>query len=224
MFYNDKMSENHIRSIWKDDDLFSIKVPVTAEQGVPHAKSIIKKIIKARAQYRGSGNPNFYTTESVLTEMLLLEDGIGHFLYPNKQALATTLRVNDIITVPVMEQAGTRSETVGSTTTEYDLLGIIVNLNDYNVGADKGGSVNMFDDFDIDYNQQKYLIETRCSGALTKPFSAMIIETEHTTPAFLDIEPSLKPKPWAKRGGSVYPQPAETTTTSDDSGDDSGNT
>ena len=204
---DDKISELHIRSIWKDDDLFSVKVKVTAETGVAHAKSIIKKIIKARAQYRGSGSPNFYTTESVLTEMLLLEDGIGHFLYPTKQALATALRVNDIITVPVFEQAGTRSETVGNTTTEYDLLGIIVNLNDYNVGADKGGSVNMFDDFDIDYNQQKYLIETRCSGALTKPFSALIIETEHTTPAFLDIEPSLPSKPWTKAGGSVQPQP-----------------
>ena len=205
---NDKISETHIRSVWKDDDLFSIKVKVTAEQGVAHAKSLIKKIIKARAQYRGSGNPVFYTTESVLTEMLLLEDGIGHFLYPTKQALATALRVSDIVTVPVFEQAGTRSETVGSTTTEYDLLGIIVNLRDYNVGADKGGSVNMFDDFDIDYNQQKYLIETRCSGALIKPFSALIIETEHTTPAFLDIEPTLPPKPWTKAGGSVQPQPS----------------
>ena len=204
---NDKISDSHIRSIWKDDDLFSIKVKVTAETGVAHAKSLIKRIIKARAQYRGSGNPNLYTTESVLTEMLLLEDGIGHFLYPTKQALATALRVNDIITVPVFEQAGTRSETVGSTTTEYDLLGIIVNLKDYNVGADKGGSVNMFDDFDIDYNQQKYLIETRCSGALVKPFSALVIETEHTTPAFLDVEPTLPSKPWTKAGGSVQPQP-----------------
>ena len=204
---DDKISDSHIRSIWKDDDLFSIKVKVTAETGVAHAKSLIKKVIKARAQYRGSGNPNFYTTESVLTEMLLLEDGIGHFLYPTKQALATALRVNDIITVPVFEQAGTRSETVGNTTTEYDLLGIIVNLKDYNVGADKGGSVNMFDDFDIDYNQQKYLIETRCSGALVKPFSALVIETEHTTPAFLDVEPTLPSKPWTKAGGSVQPQP-----------------
>ena len=201
---DDKISELHIRSIWKDDDLFSIKVKVTAEDNVPHAKSIIKKIIKARAQYRGSGNPNFYTTESVLTEMLLLEDGIGHFLYPTKQALATALRVNDIITVPVFEQAGTRSETVGVTTTEYDLLGIIVNLKDYNVGADKGGSVNMFDDFDIDYNQQKYLIETRCSGALTKPFSALVIETAHTSPAFLDIEPSLPSKPWQKSASNPF--------------------
>ena len=195
----DKISELHIRSIWKDDDLFSIKVKVTAEDNVAHAKSVIKKIIKARAQYRGSGNPTFYTTQSVLTEMLLLEDGIGHFLYPNKQALATALMVKDIVTVPVFEQAGTRSETVGMTTKDYDLLGIIVNLNDYNVGADKGGSVNMFDDFDIDYNQQKYLIETRCSGALIKPFSALVIETEHTTPAFLEIEPSMAPKPWQKK-------------------------
>ena len=196
---DDKISESHIRSVWKDDPLFSIKVKVTAEDNVPHAKSIIKKVIKARAQYRGSGNPNFYTTQSVLTEMLLLEDGLGHFLYPSKQALATTLMVNDIITVPVFETAGTRSETVGMTTKEYDLLGIIVNLNDYNVGADKGGSVNMFDDFDIDYNQMKYLIETRCSGALVKPFSALVIETEHTTPAFLEIESSMAPKPWTPK-------------------------
>ena len=196
---DDKISESHIRSVWKDDPLFSIKVKVEAEANVPHAKSIIKKVIKARAQYRGSGNPNFYTTQSVLTEMLLLEDGLGHFLYPSKQALATTLMVNDIITVPVFETAGTRSETVGITTKEYDLLGIIVNLNDYNVGADKGGSVNMFDDFDIDYNQMKYLIETRCSGALVKPFSALVIETEHTTPAFLEIESSMAPKPWTPK-------------------------
>ena len=197
---DDKISESHIRSIWKDDPLFSIKVKVTAETNVAHAKSVIKKIIKARSQYRGSGDPIFYTTESVLTEMLLLEDGIGHFLYPTKQALATALRVKDIVTVPVFEQAGTRSETVGMTTKEYDLLGIIVNLKDYNVGADKGGSVDMFDDFDIDYNQMKYLIETRCSGALIKPFSAMVIETEHTTPAFLEIESSMAPKPWTKDG------------------------
>lgn len=204
---DDAISQNHIRSIWKDDDLFSIKVKVAPEQGVAPAKTMIKKIIKARAQYRGSGNPKFYTTESVLTEMLLLEDGMGHFMYPTKQALATTLRVSDIVTIPVFEQAGTRSETVGTTTTQYDLLGIIVNLADYNVGADKGGSVNMFDDFDIDYNQQKYLIETRCSGALVKPFSALIIEAEHTTPPFLEITPSMPSKPWTKAGGSVAPAP-----------------
>ena len=195
---DDKIQENHIRNIWKDDDLFTIKVEVKPVQGENHAKSLIKRVIKARAQYRGSGNPNFYTTESVLTEMLLIEDGIGHFLYPTKQALATALRVNDIITVPVFEQAGTRTETEGATTKEYDLLGIIVNLKDYNVGADKGGSVNMFDDFDIDYNQQKYLIETRCSGALIKPFSAMAIEAEHGENPFIEIEPSLPPKPWQK--------------------------
>ena len=145
--------------------------------------------------------------------MLLLEDGLGHFLYPSKQALATTLMVNDIITVPVFETAGTRSETVGMTTKEYDLLGIIVNLNDYNVGADKGGSVNMFDDFDIDYNQMKYLIETRCSGALVKPFSALVIETEHTTPAFLEIESSMAPKPWTPKDAKSllrwFPKPEQ---------------
>ena len=175
----DKINQLHVRSIWQDDDLFAVKCPVTAVTGEDFAKTTVKTIIRNRKNYKGSGNPVFFTTEDVLTEMLLLEDGMGHFMYKTVAELATQLRVREIVTVPVMENAGTRTETKGNVTKVYDLLGIVVNLDDYNVGADKGGSVNMFDDFDIDYNQQKYLIETRISGALTKPFSALVIEKEH---------------------------------------------
>ena len=198
----DSISQQHVRSIWKDDDLFTVKVHVTAENNVAPAKTLIKTIIYNLMLYKGSGNPVFFTTESVLSQMLLLEDGIGHFLYPNKDALATMLRVSDIVTVPVFEQAGTRSETIGATTKTYDLLGILVNLNDYQVGADNGGSVNMFDDFDIDYNKQKYLIETRISGALVKPFSALAIEAEHSDNPFITIDSSMPAKPWQKNGGT----------------------
>ena len=176
----DHISQQHVRSIWNDDDLFAVHVPVAPVTGEDFAKSTIKAIIRNRKQYKGSGNPVFYTTEDVLTEMLLLEDGMGHFMYKTAAELATQLRVSKIVTVPVMETAGTRTVTKNLETKVYDLIGILVNLADYNVGADKGGSVNMFDDFDIDYNQQKYLIETRISGALIKPFSALVIEKEHT--------------------------------------------
>ena len=201
----DHIEDSHVRNIWKDDDLFTVKVPVTVVQNEAFAKTIIKTIIKNRKFYKGSGNPIFFTTEDVLTEMLLLEDGIGHFLYPTKQALATTLRVSDIITVPVMEQAGTRTDSTGVSPVVWDLIGIMVNLADYNVGADKGGSINMFDDFDIDYNQQKYLIETRISGALVKPFSALAIETLHSSNP-LNITGSIPAKPWQHDAGG-YPDP-----------------
>ena len=202
----DHIEESHVRSIWKDDDLFTVKVPVTQVQNENFAKTIIKTIIKNRKLYKGSGDPLFFTTEDVLTEMLLLEDGIGHFLYPTKAALATTLRVRDIVTVPVMEQAGTRTDTTGNSPVVWDLIGIMVNLNDYNVGADKGGSINMFDDFDIDYNQQKYLIETRISAALVKPFSALAIEVLHNSNP-LTITGSLPSKPWQKAPNGNYQDP-----------------
>ena len=176
---SDKINQQHVRSIWNDDDLFAVHVTVAPVAGEDFAKSVIKDIIRARKQYKGSGNPTFFTTEDMLTEMLLIEDGMGHFMYKTQAELATQLRVSKIVTVPVFETAGTRTQTTGTTTKVYDLIGIIVNLADYNVGADKGGSINMFDDFDIDYNQQKYLIETRISGALIKPFSALVIEKEH---------------------------------------------
>lgn len=166
----DKISEDHIRPIVSDEDLYAVKVSLTSND----AKDFIRAAIRSRKQYKGSGNPVLFTTEDMLTEMLLLEDNMGHFMYTSPQALATVLRVREIITVPVME---------GS---EY--LGVIVNLNDYNVGADKGGAVNMFDDFDIDYNQQKYLIETRCSGALVKPYSALVFKVSAETPDDTDGE------------------------------------
>ena len=167
---DDKIHEDNIRPIYKDADLYTIKVTANvASTATPEVKAaaFIKSAIRARKNYKGSGNPILFTTEDMLTEMLLLEDGVGRTLYNDVNALATKLRVSKIVTVPVMDNI--TDETRGK------LEGIILNLNDYNIGADKGGAVNMFDDFDIDYNQMKYLIETRCSGALTKPFSAMAV-------------------------------------------------
>lgn len=167
---DDKISEDHIRPIVNDADLFTIKAAVVTPAGADDAtkaKAFIRAAIKARKNYKGSGNPTLFTTEDMLTEMLLLEDNMGRPLYDSETALATKLRVSKIVTVEVME--GFMVQNVDP------LMGIIVNLKDYTVGADKGGAVNMFEDFDIDYNQQKYLIETRCSGALTVPYSAIIL-------------------------------------------------
>ena len=173
---DDKINESNVRPIWKEEDLFCIKKEVTigADDGAT-AKNFIKAVIKSRKDYRGSGNPVLFTTEDFLTDMLLLEDSIGHALYETETQLATKLRVSKIVTVPVMENL-TRQVTKSGQAYTNTLMGIVVNLNDYNVGADKGGSISMFDDFDIDFNQQKYLMETRISGALTKPFSAIVLE------------------------------------------------
>ncbi len=166
---DDKIREANIRPIAKDVDLFNVKVnvevPANATGGVK-AKKFIDEVIRNRKFYKGSGNPKMFTTADMLTEMLLLEDNIGHKLYKSVTELATALRVSEIVEVEVME---------GQKINSKDLAAVIVNLNDYNVGADKGGAVSLFDDFDIDYNQYKYLIETRCSGALIKPFSAMTV-------------------------------------------------
>lgn len=168
---DDKIDENCIRPVAKDAELYSIHKTVDVANGETDeakAKQFIRTVIKSRKDYKGSGNPTLYITEDLLADMLLLEDGIGHLMYASEAQLATTLRVKEIITIPVMEgQTGVN---------EKPLVGILVNLADYKVGADKGGSVNMFDDFDIDYNQQKYLIETRASGALVKPYSAITYE------------------------------------------------
>ena len=172
---NDKINEINIRPIWTDDDLYAIKALVSLSSTATDddkAKAFIKTTIKSRKDYKGSGTPNLYTTEDVVTDCLLIEDTIGRRIYDSVNDLATALRVNEIITVEPMES---QTRTVGSDT--HTLMGIIANLADYNVGADQGGAVNMFDDFDIDYNQQKYLIETRCSGALTKPYSAIVVES-----------------------------------------------
>lgn len=170
---DDKISETNIRPIYKDDDLYTIKRKVPVAKGADEdakARSFIKQVIRARKDYKGSGNPDLYTTEDMLTSMLLLTDTTGRDLYTDESQLAKKLRVNEIITVPVME--GIKGVNGG------DLMGIVCNLSDYNVGADKGGAINMFEDFDIDYNQEKFLIETRCSGALTKPYSAIALELD----------------------------------------------
>lgn len=164
---DDKINEQNIRPIASDEDLYTIKVDTGMSSDSIDGKAFINAAIRSRKNYKGSGTPTLYTTEDVVTEMLLLEDTTGRRIYNSVGDLATVLRVKEIITVEVME-GHTQSD--GS-----ELLGIIVNLNDYNVGADKGGAVSMFDDFDIDYNQQKYLIETRCSGALIKPYSAIAL-------------------------------------------------
>lgn len=176
---DDKIHESHIRPIWKDEDVFTIKSRVTptgtgasgAVTDDDKAKAFIRAAIKARKDYKGSGNPVLFTTEDMLTNMLLLTDEIGRDLYASQAQLATKLRVREIITVPVMEN---QTRTSGSD--ELELMGIIVNMADYNIGADRGGAINMFEDFDINYNQQLYLIETRCSGALVKPYSAIALE------------------------------------------------
>ena len=169
-----KINEQNIRPVVSDDDLYTIKY--TVKEGVDYknagtshsendslAKGIIRAALKARKEYKGSGRPTFYTTEDCLTDMLLIEDQNGRVIYDSIDKLATALRVNEIVTIPEMES-------------RKDIYGIIVNLNDYTAGADKGGSVNMFDDFDIDYNQMKYLMETRMSGALTQPYSAIVLK------------------------------------------------
>ena len=171
---DDKINETNIRPIWTDEELYTINQVFTAgADESATAKAMINAAIRGRKNYRGSGNPTLFTTEDDLTNMLLLTDTTGRDLFADEAALARKLRVSRIVTVPVMEG---QTREVGSKT--RTLHGIIVNLNDYNVGADRGGAVNMFDDFDIDYNQQKYLIETRCSGALIKPYSAIVLEAE----------------------------------------------
>ena len=176
---SDKINEQNIRPIWTDDDVYTVKaaVPITRETTGPEkAKAFIKAAIRSRKEYKGSGNPDMFIDEDILTECLLLEDTNGRVIYDTIEKLATALRVQELIPVPVMENLKREK---GANT--HILGGIYVNLNDYNVGADKGGAVNMFDDFDIDYNQQKYLIETRCSGAMVTPYGAVAIEFVGTT-------------------------------------------
>lgn len=170
---DDKINEQNIRPIVSDADLYTIKTKITIANNATSddkAKAFIRSVIKSRKNYKGSGEPTLYTTEDLVTDCLLLEDNTGRVIYDSLEKLKNVLRVKEIVTVPVMEGL---KDANGN-----DVLAIVVNLADYNVGADKGGAINMFDDFDIDYNQQKYLIETRCSGALTKPYSAIAISLE----------------------------------------------
>ena len=172
---DDHINDQNIRPVAFDDDLFTVHADIEVAPSATDddkAKAIIRGVIKNRKLYRGSGNPVMYTTEDVLTDMLLLEDTLGHALYADETALARKMRVSKIVTVPVMENVTGKNGN--------PLVAVVVNMRDYNVGADRGGAVNMFDDFDIDYNQQKYLIETRCAGALTMPYSAMAFEMKTT--------------------------------------------
>ena len=173
---DDKINEQNIRPIVSDEDLYTIKTKVSVANTATSddkARAFIKAVIKSRKNYKGSGEPTLYTTEDLVTDCLLLEDTTGRIIYDSLEKLKNALRVKEIVTVPVMEDAKGKND--------LPLMGIIVNLADYNVGADKGGAINMFDDFDIDYNQQKYLIETRCSGALIKPYSAIALELDQAT-------------------------------------------
>ena len=177
----DKVDPLKIRPVYQDDTTYTIKRILTRDAKADDsafAKAFIKDVVKSRKEYKGSGNPTLYTTEDMLTSMLLIEDTTGRVIYDTIEKLKTALRVRDIVTVPVMENVG-REDT--SAHKKWNLLGVLVNLSDYNVGADKGGSVNMFDDFDINYNKYEYLIETRCSGALVKPYSAITFEEEIST-------------------------------------------
>ena len=178
---DDKINEMNVRPIWTDEDLYTIKAGFTAANGATDdetsdnkARAFIKAAIRARKNYKGSGNPTLFTTEDVLTACLLLTDSTGRDLYTDVAQLARKLRVSRIVTVPVMEG---QTRMVEAKT--HELWGIIVNLNDYRMGADRGGQVSMFEDFDLDYNAQLYLIETRCSGALVVPYSAIALEYVH---------------------------------------------
>ena len=176
---DDKIPETNIRPIAKDEDLYTIKAPVAVAKDATEdaiAKAFIRTVIKSRKEYKGSGSPTLFTTEDMLTNCLLLEDNNGRIIYDSVDKLATTLRVKEIVPVEVMEGV---TRTAGAK--NLPLMAILVNLNDYYVGADKGGAINMFDDFDIDYNQEKYLIETRISGALVKPYSAIAFELDKAT-------------------------------------------
>lgn len=178
---DDKIDEECIRPIWKMEDLFTVKVAIdvsASTTAVERAKAFITSTVKSRKEYKGSGNPSMFMPEDLLTDCMLLEDNNGRVIYDTMEKLAARLRVKEIIPVPVMENQ-TRTDDDNNT---YELAGIYVNLQDYNVGTNKGGEINMFDDFDIDYNQYKYLMETRCSGTLTKPYSAVAIEFKSETP------------------------------------------
>ena len=172
---DDKIQESHIRPVYNDADLYTVKVPVTVAANATEddiARALIKAMVKSRKLYKGSGNPTFWTTEDYLTDALLLEDKMGHVLYDSEAKLATAMRVKEIVPVEVMEGQHIAITENGSTT-EYPLIGVSVNFADYNVGTNGGAKTDFFDDFDIDFNQYKYLYETRMSGALIKPFSAI---------------------------------------------------
>ncbi len=207
----DKIQEAHIKPIWTDDDLYAIKVNVPAgTDDAATAKNMLKQMIRNRYKYRGSGNLIFFTSEVWVAEMLLLEDQIGHPLYETVDALARKLRVSKIVTIPQMENL---------TRNGKRLMGIAVDLKDYTFGSNKRGQTDFFDDFDIDFNQYKYLIETRLSGMLTKPFSAMVFEIASAGPQYYAVAPADGANPKAlgyyEKDGSVWRKTADTTADDD---------
>ena len=215
----DKIMDTHIKPIWTDDDLYAVKVNVVAgSDDEATAKAAIRAMIKNRKRYKGSGNLVFFTSEDWLSEMLLIEDQIGHRMYKDVSELATTLRVNRIVTVPQLEGL---TRTVGNVTKK--LIGIAVDLKDYATGTNRRGQVEMFDDFDIDFNQYKYLIETRLSGMLIKPYSALILETGSTGVNYTEVTPEGTENPkalgWFEKEGDVYRKSTDTTVHVDGSGD-----
>lgn len=181
---NFKVSEDCIRPILNDDELYSIKVQV---QNSDKYNNFIDACVRARKNYRGSGSPTLYTSEEVVAELLLIRDTTGNRIYKTEEDIKSVLRVSDIVTLNEFNGL-VRTDSDG---VEREVMGIIANLRDYAVGADRGGQVAMFDDFDIDYNQQKFLIEARCSGALYVPYSALVLELENATPSMAaQVEPA----------------------------------
>lgn len=173
---DDKIQETHIRPIYNDEDLFTVKIPVNVASGADEdtkARALIKAMVKARKQYKGTGSPAFYTTEDVLTDAILIENTLGERLYKSEAEVATAMRASKIVTVEPMENQTITITSEGGSSNTYPLLGVLVNLTDYNIGSKNGGKTDFFEDFDIDFNQQKYLYEARMSGALKKPFSAI---------------------------------------------------
>ena len=180
---DDKINEEHIRPIYQDNDVYTIHKTVTYKADTDttdKSNTLIETALRARKDYKGSGNPVMYAPVDTINDLLLATDKLGRRLYNTMTELAAALRVSDIVEVPVMEGVERTTGEGGSAKT-YELLALFVNLSDYTIGADKGGEVNMFDDFDLNFNKYEYLIETRCSGALTKPYSAIALEMEKTT-------------------------------------------
>ena len=211
----DKIKPDHIKPIWTDEDLFAVKVNVTAgSDDEATAKNAIRAMIKNRYLYKGSGNLVFFTSENWLSEMLLIEDEMGHTLYKTEAELATKLRVSRIVTVPQMEGL-TRTVTISGSSVTKNLIGIAVDLRDYATGTNKRGQVEMFDDFDINFNRYLYLIETRLSGMLIKPYSAMVLETGPAAVSYDAASPvgSENPKAlgWYEKEGEVYRHTTDTT-------------
>jgi len=215
---DDHISEDHIRPVFNDANLYTIKRNITVPQNATEdeiARLFERESIKSRKDYRGSGNPTLFTTEDFLTTMLLREDNIGRRIHSTEAELATALRVSKIVTCSEMENM---KGALGG-----DLVGIIVNLADYTVGADKGGAVNLFDDFDIDFNKMAYLIETRCSGALVKPYSAITIELNGTAASSTDYDPTGSKGRGVQvtkgMGDSTVPYPWENNSSDDEGGE-----